>query len=306
MNQPFILCADDYALSPGVSRAILDLIARGRISATGCMTVSPFWADHAAWLKPFTGCADIGLHLTLTDHRPLGPMPSLAPSGRLPPLGRLMALALARRLDPDEINAEVARQIGVFIAVHGAPPDFIDGHQHVHLLPVVRDAVVAALPALPGTWLRNCHEPPAAVIKRGVSTFKALVIGELGRPLNKLIESRRLLSNGGFSGIYDLSGRRPYAELMSGFLESSAPIVQAKPHLVMCHPGFVDEALRRIDPVTDRRRDEYDFLAGDDFGQMLARLGLVPRRFKKSSDKPVKAPPISASASRSIRPAPAG
>ena len=56
----FVLCADDFALSPGVSRGIIDLIARGRLSATGCMTVSPFWPEHAEWLRPLAEIPQAG------------------------------------------------------------------------------------------------------------------------------------------------------------------------------------------------------------------------------------------------------
>src|SRR3981081_2194938 len=35
------LCADDYGLSPGVNRAIRDLIERGRLNATSVMVVGP-------------------------------------------------------------------------------------------------------------------------------------------------------------------------------------------------------------------------------------------------------------------------
>src|SRR5262245_10068587 len=82
---PIVLCADDYAVAPGVSRAICALIEQGRLSATSCMTVSPHWPEHARWLRPLGDRADIGLHLTLTDHAPIGAM-RLAADGRLPPL----------------------------------------------------------------------------------------------------------------------------------------------------------------------------------------------------------------------------
>ncbi|MBF0306682.1 MAG: ChbG/HpnK family deacetylase, partial [Alphaproteobacteria bacterium] len=42
-GRPFVLCADDYGLSPGVSRGILMLIRMGRVSATGCMVTMPQW-----------------------------------------------------------------------------------------------------------------------------------------------------------------------------------------------------------------------------------------------------------------------
>jgi hypothetical protein len=285
MTQPVILCADDYALAPGVSRAILDLVACGRLSATGCMTVSPFWIDHADWLRPWADRIDVGLHLTLTDHQPTGPMPRLAPEGRLPPLGRLMRLALTGGLDPDEISAEIARQVALFITVFGAPPAFLDGHQHVHLLPVVRDAVVAMAKALPGSYLRDCREPLPAILHRGVATTKALVIDRLGSGLARLIKQHHLPANGGFRGIYDFSNRVPFAELMARFLDPATPETHsAPPPLVMCHPGLPDPILRRIDPVTDQRRVEYEFLRSASFADLLATQGVTLTRLALDGD----------------------
>ncbi len=273
-----ILCADDYALSPGVSRAILDLIERGRLSATGCMSISPYWVDLASALRPWADRIDVGLHVTLTDHRPIGPMPRLAPDGRLPSVGTLIRRAHAGLLEPREINAEVTRQVALFMEVFGRAPAFIDGHQHVHLLPVVRQAVVAVAEALPGTWLRDCREPLAAIVARGVATTKALVIDSLGRGLARLIRRHGLPSNQGFRGIYDFSGRVPFAELMARFLHPAPASGARHPPLVMCHPGLPDEALRRIDPLTDQRRVEYEVLRGDAFADLLAARGLTLTR----------------------------
>ncbi len=269
---PFVLCADDYGLSPGVSRAILDLVARGRLSATGSMTVSPFWPEHAAWLRPHADGIDAGLHLTLTDQRALGPMPRLAPNGRLPPLPRLMALALGRRLDQAEIGAEIDRQLAAFEAALGRPPAFVDGHQHVHQLPGIREALIERL-AGTGIYLRICAEPTARILRRGVAISKALLISRLGWGLRRRALRGGLPHNHGFSGIYDLSGREPFGPLMERF-------VTALPRggLVMCHPGFPDAELAEVDPVTTPRRAEYDYLAGDGFAELLARHRLRPAR----------------------------
>jgi predicted glycoside hydrolase/deacetylase ChbG (UPF0249 family) len=43
----------------------------------------------------------------------------------------------------------------------------------------------------------------------------------------------------------------------------------------MCHPGYPDSELARLDPVTVQRRREYDFLAGDEFPRMLATHGVT-------------------------------
>lgn len=268
---PFILCADDYGLAPGVGRAIRDLIERGRLSATSCMTAGPFWPEEARLLKPLADRADIGLHFTLTDQPPAGAMPRLAPDGRLPPIGRLMALAYTGRLDRDEIAAEFERQLNNFRQAFGEQPDFIDGHQHVHLLPTVRAVVAAGLARLPGAYVRSCAEPALTAWRRGVAAPKALLLSAMAAGAVPAGGQR----NRGFRGAYDLSGRVPFGDLMEKFL--SPPQAGM---LTMVHPGFADDALRAADPVVEQREVEYTYLAGPAFGDLLDRLNLVPTRFK--------------------------
>src|ERR1700719_1433387 len=70
------LCADDYGLSPGVNRAIRELIERGRLNATSVLVVGPATGrDEISALKAAAagsrGCS-IGLPVTLpAPFRPL-------------------------------------------------------------------------------------------------------------------------------------------------------------------------------------------------------------------------------------------
>lgn len=269
------LCADDYGLAPGVGAAIRDLIARGRLQATGCMTGSPHWPAEAGLLKPLADRADIGLHVTLTDQRPLGPMPGLAPEGRLPPLGRLLKLALARRLDRAEIACEVDRQFDAFVAALGRAPDFIDGHHHVHQLPIVREVVLDLWRRRMGGrgWVRSCFEPHRDILRRGVSPLRAHVISELGRSFRRRLERARVPHNTSFRGVYDFSGRVPFDRLFATF--TAHPRGRT---LVMVHPGLVDDALREADSLTGQREVEYRFLASDDCDQVLTAGGITLAR----------------------------
>lgn len=273
-----ILCADDYGLAPGVSRGIARLLAAGRLSATSCMSLGPAWPHHAASLRPYTGTADIGLHLTLTDHAPLGSMPSLAPDGKLPPVSRLLARALTRRLDRAEIAQELERQLDAFERELGQPPAFLDGHQHVHQFPVIRDAVIELWQrrlARSSPWMRVCVEPWSATLRRGVEAPKAWIITSLGRGLQARARAAGIPTNDRFSGIHDFSGRIPYARLFEGFVRDA----ESGRLLVMCHPGEVDDELRALDPVTSAREEELRFFAGPDFLPLLARHGLTLGRF---------------------------
>lgn len=273
MTSPSLtLCADDYGLAPGVGRAIRALIETGRLQATGCMTAGPFWPSEAALLRPLWPRAEFGVHLTLTDHAPLGALPGLAPDGRFPPLGRLLKLSALRRLDRVEIAAELERQIDSFEAAMGRAPDFLDGHHHVHQLPVVRDVVLdlAARRLAPGGWVRSCWDDPLAILGRGVDPFRAGLIAALGIGLRRRLRRAGIAHNQRFRGVYDFSGRVAYPALFERFTDRPGPAT-----LVMCHPGEVDDALRACERLTDQRAVEYAFLASDDMTASLTDRGLV-------------------------------
>lgn len=268
------LCADDYAIAPATGAAIRALIAAGRLSATSCMSVSPCWPAEAAALRPFLGTIDIGLHFTLTAFAPLGPMPVTAPGGTFPGLPQLARRAMLRRLDAAEITAELERQLDRFERELGAPADFIDGHHHVHQLPVVREAVIAVFRRrLAGrrAWLRVCAEPAGAILRRGVARSEALAVSAMGRALARAARRHGLAVNASFRGVRSFTEPR-FDRLVGRWLDGLVPGT-----LLMCHPGLPDEALAAVDSVVEPRRQEYDFLRGPAFLDMLAarnvRLG---------------------------------
>lgn len=273
--RPIVLCADDYALAPGVSDGIRALLAAGRLSATSCMTVTRHWPEEASHLGPLAASVDLGLHLTLTDLAPLGPMPHLAPDGRLPSLRRLITAAFHRRLLAEsvrrEIGLELRRQLMAFVAAMGRPPDFIDGHQHVHVLSGIREEVVAlfedgALPA--GTGLRVPWEARAAIWRRGVARARALTLSTLSAGLRRRARETGLPANDSFRGMRQFRREEDYPALFRRFLTGAGE----RP-LIMCHPGHVDDALRRVDPVTDCRAQEFAYFASATFAIDLAAAG---------------------------------
>jgi hypothetical protein len=273
-----ILCADDYGLAPGVSRAIIRLLAAGRLSAASCMSVAQAWPVQAAALRPYTAQADIGLHLTLTDHAPLGPLPTLAPGGVLPPVGRLLALSLTGRIGRAEIAREFERQIDAFERALGQPPAFLDGHQHVHQFPVIRDVVIDLWRRRlsgPPAWLRVCVEPWGTTLRRAIAAPKALVITALGRAMIERAHAAGIPTNDRFAGIHDFSGRTPYGTLFETFVRDTGTGTL----LVMCHPGEVDAELAALDPVTTAREEELRFFESPAFTELLARRGLSLGRF---------------------------
>jgi predicted glycoside hydrolase/deacetylase ChbG (UPF0249 family) len=283
-----VVGADDYALTPGVSRAIRELIAAGRISATSVMTVCPYWPDEGPALAAVAGASDIGLHVTLTDHVPLGAMPVLAPAGRLPPVGKLVRASLLGQLPLAEIEAEFDRQLSAFVEVWKQPPSHVDGHHHVHQLPGVRGVLLRALGRLggPRPYVRACHEPMSRILARGVARQKALVISALATGFTRAAAAQGFETNDGFSGVYDLGaeGHRLDA-LFAGFIRHLGP----RP-LVMCHPGYSDTTLAALDSMTTQRDAERAFLAGEGWLKVLkaAQVAVVPFAALNKDTRPVR------------------
>ena len=287
-SRPIIVCADDFGIAPGVSDAICGLIAAGRLSATSCMTALPHWTVGAASLRSVvaTHPADVGLHLTLTDHPPLTRASGLSERGRLPPLARLLPQALRRGLNREAVLGELRAQLDAFEDVWGAPPDYVDGHQHVHVLPVVREAVVGeVLRRYPvgDVWVRDCVEPLGRCVARRPSPPKAMLIAALGLGLHRLLRRSGVPANDGFAGLHGFSGRVPFRRLMQAFLARSGP----RP-LVHVHPGRVDAALLACDSLTTPREAELAYLASADFATDLAAAGLHPARFADFDGAPSK------------------
>lgn len=265
------LCADDYALAPGVCDAIEALIEGRRLSATGCMCTLPEWRVRAAGLRACAADrADVGLHLTLTEQAPIT-RALAAGDARMPPLGLLMRRAYARALPAAALADEIRAQFDAFEEAWGAPPDFVDGHQHVHLLPGVRGALLAELARRDPQrtiWVRDCREPPTRCLARRVGLAKALLIDRLARPLGRALDAAGRGRNDGFSGLHDF-GADDFGVPMRHFLAH-----RGRAHLVHVHPGRVDRLLIARDRLTAPREREFAYLASARFDEDLAAAGV--------------------------------
>jgi chitin disaccharide deacetylase len=267
-----IICADDYGISPAVSAAIRDLIARGRINATSVMVPSPnFDSAEAAALRDVAGGrAAIGLHVTLTA--PFAPLShGFAPlhHGAFLSLGATLRRAHLRTLQPGLLANEIAQQFTAFAHAFGRPPDFVDGHQHVQLFPQIRDALIRITKeAAPQAWLRQCGR----AVRKNFDA-KALVLDGLSRRFRRLAAGHGLRTNPGFAGTYALRPRGDFAKLFAGFLDRLPD-----GGLIMCHPGKVDAGLKRLDTLTDLREREYAFFLDDSFPRLLAARGVTLQR----------------------------
>src|SRR5579872_2169901 len=211
-----VLCADDYGISPAVSGAIRDLIVRRRINATSVMVVAPsFSRSEAAALREAAGDhAAIGLHLTLTaPFRPASPHFAPLRRGAFPPLAAMARRGLSRTLIPALLDGETAAQVAAFHDAFGRAPDYVDGHQHIHVFPQVSEALLRVVKhAAPHAWLRQCGR----AVRKNLEP-KGLVLDALSRRLQHLAAAHGVQTNPAFAGTYAFRAKADFAKLFRTF-----------------------------------------------------------------------------------------
>lgn len=270
-----VLCADDYGIAPGVSRAIRELIAKGRLSATSVMTIFPGLQEEAKALAetPSPAPVQIGLHLTLSGgFAPLASAPIATRDGKLPDMMTLLSPLSFFRVSREGVAAEIEAQLEAFAAAFGRDPDFIDGHQHCQLMFGIQKVFLETVARrAPRAWVRQCA--PADTRRLLSADNKTRVIGALSLNFKRLAKKVGVRVNPSFSGAYDYAGSEKFAALFPRFIE------ELTDHgVMMCHPGFVDDVLRSRDVLRDRREEEYSLLAGEKFDAIMKDAGATLAR----------------------------
>lgn len=265
------LCADDYGMAPGINNAIRELILRGRLNATSVMTAAPHLsADEVDALKMLNSGetrAALGLHVTLTaPFKPLSDDCAPLRDGAFLPINEMMRLAMTRRLEVEPLVIEIAAQLQAFLAAFDHLPDFVDGHQHVHLLPQVRNAFLKVVSEIaPNAWVRQCGRAGAS---RRLNDRKSLVLDVLSLGFKSQAARHGLATNPAFAGAYAFTDQARFASIFPRFLKGLPD-----GGLIMCHPGFVDAELERLDSLTRLREHEFAFFNSDAFPRVLAEHG---------------------------------
>ncbi|MDZ4212034.1 MAG: ChbG/HpnK family deacetylase [Methylotenera sp.] len=255
-----IICADDYAQSPAIDAGIIHLIQQNRLSAASCMVLSPRWAEAAKSLTPeIRNKADIGLHLDFTQFGDANAHPVL------------IARSLLRCLPAQTIRLSIHRQLDRFEDALGTAPDYVDGHQHVHQLPQIRDALLDILKQRYSKKLPciRIAKPPAS------DGFKGKIIKLLGaNALESKAKSMGFDCSGDLLGVYSFTGDSKDYEKLLGAWISAANNSLGTPAL-MCHPAIDKLGSEINDPIYAARLNEFLVLNSNNFHSLLQTVKLT-------------------------------
>lgn len=218
------------------------------------MVTIPDFALSAADLKKTSNKILKGLHFNLTEGVFLSQAQSPCYS-----LKELLIKSHLHLIKPSFIAEEFNAQLDSFIKLMGQLPDFIDGHQHVQQLPVIRKIILAAYKKRlqqGGAFIRSTY--PAITLP--LFHFKAAILAITGgKAFQSLLQQSNIPHNSCFAGVYNFDPQVEYRTLFRQWL-ATVPING----LIMCHPGRGDSI---TDPIAKARINEMNYFSSDAFVQ---------------------------------------
>ena len=204
---PPLLHADDLGLAAGVDHAIFDLNQSGRLDGASLLVNGPSAKTATDTWRQLPNPPALYLHLCLTE----GPGDSA--NLDLPTsFGRLLLASWLpwqrRRLKP-QIRRSLRQQITRYQQLTGTNEIHLDGHQHVHLIPMVLDTVLGLAQSEQVTWIRTTAEPLPTDLPlhlwwdclRQGGALKWLVLQCLTRLARPKLQAANVGTNRSFAGV---------------------------------------------------------------------------------------------------------
>jgi predicted glycoside hydrolase/deacetylase ChbG (UPF0249 family) len=252
-----VVCADDFGFNASVSLGIADLATMERISAASVMTLSDRWPQDVTLLQPLRQRIDVGLHLDWTSDFAMA-------AGHGMSLGQAMRRAVLRGFDIAQASSVIEQQLDLFESHWQAPPDFVDGHQHVQQFDGIRQALVAVLAR---RYAGHAQRPYLRISRppRGSMDVKSQVIAAMGaNALESIAFSAGLTSVATLLGTNNFKGDiGHYGTLMARWLAQAPP-----GSILMCHPAL---AAQPEDAIGAARLKEFTYLRSPEFALALSR-----------------------------------
>jgi hopanoid biosynthesis associated protein HpnK len=285
-----IINADDFGLTAGVNRAIVEAHERGVVTSTTLMANGQAFADAAglARSRPRLG---VGCHIVLVDGAPLldrteiGSLldgesnPSGGPRFR-EGIASFGARALLGRLSENEIEAEAAAQIRKLQAA-GIPVTHIDSHKHTHLFPRVLRPLLRAAASCGVTAIRNPFERiRGSQLAASPSLWRRWtevgILRSLARQFREAVQEAGVSTPDGTLAI-----------VATGSLDERLLRLMVE-HLpdgtweLVCHPGYNDGDLQGVHTrLRESRERELRLLTSASTRELLAANGIEIVSFRE-------------------------
>lgn len=264
-----IVNADDFGLTAGVNRAIVETHTAGVVSSTTLMA-NGLQFDDAVTLARATPSLSVGCHVVLVDGTPVSPthtvdtlraIRSAEPENFYTSLSAFAARATLGGFDRDQLVDEVVAQIRK-IQSTGLQVTHLDTHKHAHIFPEILNALLRAARICGVRAIRNPIVPikalPARLFKGKPHLWKRYsqvrVLHTFARHFLKQTKRAGLLTPDGVLGVIE-TGASESGGFSSLLRQTLAALPDGTWELV-CHPGYNDADLAAVNTRLRDSRDE--------------------------------------------------
>ena len=273
-----IINADDFGLTSGVNRAIVEASRGGVVTSTTLMANSAAF-DEAVALAKSQPQLRVGCHIVLIDGEPITSGLKTLTNGTARFKSSLKEFALAalrKKLSQDEIRCEAEAQIRK-IQSAGIVVSHIDTHKHTHIFPHVLHPVLQAARSCRVHAVRNPFEPatlwpPGRIVRTRALWMRAVQVKLLHRyssQFHETVKQEQMKTTRGTAGI-----------IVTGCLNQRllTATLQALPEgdwEFVCHPGYLDSDLRSAGTrLLESRQTELQVLISAETREVLAQQGI--------------------------------
>lgn len=276
MSRYLIINADDFGLTQGVTRGILDAAMGGVVTSTSVM-INELVYEKYTFKKSDCSRLGIGLHLNLTQGRPI--LPAVDVTSLVSFDGYFMKpeklFAHPERIHIGQVEKEWRAQIAAFRTVFGIP-DHLDSHHHVHLYPALFNlfchlALELKLPIRFPVQIENL--PETEFFPYSFSDGNDLHESQWMEEHN-LLEMVKLSYPDHFMDNFFYTYKEE-PDTIQKIIDSIPEGINE----MMCHPGYMDDRLSRVSTYTTRREDELSCLKSSHIREILKRSGIELIRF---------------------------
>ena len=277
-----IINADDFGLTSGVNRAILEAHQRGIVTSATLMAAGRAFRE-AVQLAQQAPQLNVGCHIVLVDGEPVLPreqVPTLLAGDGRPPfrsgIGELATAALRGRMDAAQVEAEAAAQLHKLQAA-GLTISHFDTHKHAHMFPAILRPLLRAARACGVRALRNPFSPVkplafAHLLRRPRLWKRYSEVKALRRLLDNFrqaVQEEQMLTTDGTFGIVATGAldQKLFAAIVGSIPEGTWEFV--------CHPGYNDAELGTVRTrLRASREQELRVLTSDAARETLQRHGV--------------------------------
>ena len=225
MKQFLIVNADDFGLCEEITKGIIKAYQEGIVTST-TVVVNGVYFDKSVHLLKDSGI-DAGIHLTLVGgEKPVsGYIDGLVDERGffLKGYGEVIKRIIAGRFDKKALKRELYEQVSILRDTK-VKITHIDSHQHLHILPSIRNIMIDAAKEFKIKWIR--------APRSGFSDINCIGINIFGSLLRRELRKKQIGFTDNFIG-FEERGRLNQERLLALLQNLKSGTTE-----LMVHPGY--------------------------------------------------------------------